>query len=499
VHSERRSPATYVAACFAIGLVTLVVTFLVMTHRTHTMSWGEEILKTEHYVWIEGETLTQEDLEFIAGIRQLRTLELINCNVAECRLPELTFASKKLYRLELDGTKGLWDLSFLADLPIESLSLVDCPGVSEIPQLNWDTVRELKIDGTDVEDLSPLVGKELEILSFAHTDVSDISALAGMDALWEVDGSYTNVRSLDALTGLDRIWGLCFDGCPIRSLKEPFSTWRLYEVSLADTPVKDLSGLKGCDSLRTLDVGGCKRLSDLSWLDRANYETLTILDVSGTKLTMDDLGWLGSAKSLEELTLDGIALDNLDFCRRLPELRLLSCVGCGITNLAGLSRCEKLETVLLAHNELESLEGLPTLDDEWPSLLLDVSHNQLKSVRDLPKGPYRMLLLQGNATDIGRTLGPDIVAECVSVPWFAGIDDTRLANRDDIYYLYLTECPEEEVSKLDIALGAWRYRRVSENELLQLIEDDDMRCMLRFDTAHYAACMRELNAQEEAE
>ena len=478
-----------ILAC-GLFVVTTVATVLVIVLGSHEMSWGERISRRESYVYVNGETLPQSDLAYIAGLRRLTNLTLINCDVAECRLPELAFASKRLSSVDLSGTRGLWDLSFLKTLPAQDLVLSDCPGVSDLTMLNLEALESLEVDGTEVSDLSPLAGSHVTRLSFAHTAVSDLTPLAGLDDLWWIDGSYTQVDSIDALADFGGLWRVRFDGCPIGDVTAEFQARYLCELSLSHVGASDLSGFAGCTGIERLDVGGNPALADLSWLDRDCCGTLTSLDLGQTGVEADALSWIGSCTGLEELTVDGIALGNLDLCRRLSGLKLVSAIDCGLTDVSGLSGCTKLTTILLGFNELTSLEGLPPLDGESLGLVLDLSYNRLTSLRDLPAVQYRGLLIQGNESGLGKTMPRDLEAYDLVMDWYEGMEDGLFSDRYSYAEIYLLGCPRSQREAVDSKLGSWLVTHVREDELFDLLERDELAYGLWVDLSDYVEIAR---------
>lgn len=484
----------------AVGIAMATVAWFALAFhlgflgRGHEMSWGERISPSESYVFVSNETLTQDDLEYIAGLRNLSSLTLYECNVAECNLPKIEFKSKNLWSVDLSGTKGLWDLSFLSKLPAETLRLIDCPGIDDISMLNWDVLTTLKIDGTDVTSLAPLEGSKVSDISFARTKVSDLSPLEHLEGpLWQVDGSYSEVSSLDSLAGANDLWGIVFDGCPIEEISTPFATDRLYEVSLAHTPVSDLTGLSGCKSILTLDLTGDENVDDLSWIDPGCYETLEGLCLGGTSCDVYDIRWVSSCRNLTKLTLDGIRLKDLSICERLSDLETISAINCGLTDVSSLAHCPKLATVMLGYNRLESVEGIPTPAHEYREMILDLSHNQLASVRDLPSGKYECIMLQGNGDEVARTIPSGVESYAVTIDWCSGLEDTRLRDREQFSYIYLLGCPEDRKNEMDYAFSSWRVKHVDEEGFLEVLESDSFIYDPDGVLVNYVRIARELN------
>ena len=85
-----------------------------------------------------------------------------------------------------------------------------------------------------------------------------------------------------------------------------------------------------------------------------------------------------------------------------------------------------------------------------------------------------LIMLHGNDPDIGRTVPAGVSSYDVVVPWFAGIDDSRLAKYDNFSYLHLLDCPLDQRGHVTNALGSYRTSYATEEELWQLLLDDDL-------------------------
>lgn len=466
--------------------MTLVLAIVLLHPRQHVMSWGEEISPRETYVYVDHQTLTPDDLEYLASIKTMHSMHLQECDLSECPLRGLTFASKELSSLDLTGCTGLWDLSFLSDLSVDDLCLVDCTDVDDLSVINFDGLYSLDVSGTSVDDLSPLAGTELRNLAFARTEVSDITPLTKMANLYSIDGSDTEVASIDALAGIGWLSRVAFDGCPITGITQPFASRYMNEISLNRTQVSDLSGLSRCVCLRTLSVGGNPELNDISWLDEANYETLTKVNLAFTGFDARQLGWLRSCENLRELTVDGIELGNLDAFRKMRNLTYLSAVACGITDISGLRGCTSLETVLLGFNSITDARDIPVPDEEWPTMVLDLSYNQLNSLADVPATSYRGLLLQGNDLGSSERVPAALEADDVVVSWYQGIEKSPLCSFDRFPRVYLVGCPTSQFGKVDAAFSSFQLDRLSEDELWYLLRVDGLDYHLFVDFSWYA-------------
>ena len=471
----------------AVGVINLVLAVIMLFPKPYTMSWGEEIDRRETYLRVEGKTFTQDDLEAVASIRTLKSLTLKDCNVAECRLPDLRFASRGLYELELVNVKGLWDLSFLSNVPVEYLTLRDCTQVDDLSTINLDELTELDISGTSVSDLSPLAGSKIWTLSFARTKVSDISPLAEMRSLRHVDGSDTQASSLDAVMGIDMPSGLDFAGCPIEKLPDDLDLTYTYELDLSRTKIRDFSVLGDCRGFTRLDLAGNPQLEDMSWLDDESLASLKRLNLAGTGLEKDDLAFLRKCPHLEELYLDGIALGDLTAIGELRELTYLSAVGCDLEDVSGIKRLPEIETLLLGYNHITDLSGLPAPNDEWAEMVLDLSHNGLTSLKGLPAGAYRLLLLQGNDIDYATTLSPKIDSYMIIASWNDSVEKSALSEYGCFSVLYVPDYPEDRGGVAPDGFSSYQFVRTNPDQVLYALLNDGFDYSLYTDFEWYVA------------
>ena len=302
--------------------------------------------------------------------------------------------------------------------------------------------------------------------------MEDLSPLADLSGLRSVNGSYTKVTSLKALTALEALEELRFDGCGLGALKQPFASLRLKEVGLAGAGVTSLKALSNCTVLTELELADNPGLTSMDWLDAQNYDTLRVLDVARTGLDADDLAWVGtSCTGLTELSVDGISLGDLSLCANLTGLTKLSAVNCEIGDLSGLAGCTGLTTAYLSCNKISELTGLEQLAlTSRPTL--DFTSNALESLSALPAGNYRALMLYDNAAGVAATIPDGVGCYQVTTPYFEGIEESVLAtgNFDKVY---VADCPQNQVVRLQGAFPSGRLELLSSDELLERYANDD--------------------------
>lgn len=493
-----------VAALVVLALVA-VLTFGLGSHSsptTYVASWGSSIYLDTNSVIVRDTAVTQEDVETFAQMENLTSLYFYDCDLSGCNLSQLAQASAPLKTLDLSGSTGIDDLSFLANLPLKKLHLSGWEAFDDLSLLPLEHLEELYVDGTGISDLSPLAeASQLQVLDFSDTAVTDLTPLEQLSSLQGIAGARTHVTSLEALFGLENLTALDFSGCaPADSLgitvspavpltigeqqdaaRTTFASLSLTTIRLNDADIVDLNAFQNCTRIEELCLSGHTGLDDLSWFDSQNYATLERLDLSHTKLTPSDLAFVAQCPKLKALKLDGLELGDLSFMDGLTSLTYLSAVNCGLTDISPLTSCTYLNVVLLSHNKITDASPLKYLAYvDASSTLIDLSYNALTSVAPLARGTYRALFLQGNADEIGGTIGTDVNAWELVVPWYAGLLDSDIAEGKDRYYrIYLIGCPENQILNVQDALGSSCVEFVTTDELSQLMSEDALEYPLR--------------------
>jgi Leucine-rich repeat (LRR) protein len=274
-----------------------------------------------------------EDGEALPPAGERRDIvELKVSEYAEIEWEELS-GLPALERLTISGW-GVFDLEILPVLPrLQRLTIDPCPDLEDVSALlRQPSLTHLELcggAGTDldrlkVETLSRLTG--LRSLGFYRDGLSDLSFVAGMTVLERLDLFSRVLRNLGPLAGCASLRKLNLDGCnevagvdALAALPNLGELWLSGPVTadlapLAGTPLErlviqhrrikdlpvdlesiaripgletleilsaDLVGLDGLagSSVRTLRLGRCLRLTDLSAVGALpNLETLRISD-----------------------------------------------------------------------------------------------------------------------------------------------------------------------------------------------------------------------------
>lgn len=295
--------------------------------------------------------------------------------------------------------------------PITAADLAGLTALTTLPGLPGEGIRDL----TGLEQATNLAQLEL-----AFHQVADLSPLAGLDRLG-VLGMFGNEVA---------------DLAPLRDLP------RLQELWLTSNPLSDLSPLVEIPGLRTLFLGGHGHtisdptplgeltnlvslyadgvgITDLALLSRSTRLTalsiennpvadlsplaalsLSVLDVSGTSVALDDVAALPGSRALSILTVGALAIDDLSPLADFRALRTLRLHANRITDLSPLRGLSGLEWLELQDNRIGDvgpLRGLSRLRQ------LNLSDNELSDIGPLDglAGLRNLDLSRNDLTDIG--------------------------------------------------------------------------------------------------
>ena len=335
-----------------------------------------------------GAPITEDDLAtlftFTASFEKIRNLTGLDLAT---NLQELDLSFNEVARLS-----PLADLTRLSELHVTFNKVSDLT-----PLQGMVGLRELWLTHNPTSDLSPLRGfHQLELLSIGGPDhvVSDVSPL----------GELTNLEFLNAvnlgITDLSLVSGLA----------------QLSFLSVPDNPVSDLSPLREMPNLRSVDVGGTE-VRDLSPL---SDHVLDSLDISRTRLTLQDVSDLQRSRGLSSLRIGGLGIEDLSPVSEFRQLRMLSLDNNRVRDLSPLSALFGLWSLSLKDNAVSDLGPLGSVA---ALTILDLTNNRISDVAPLAGLPgLRLLNLSDNdLSDIAPLAGP-------SGLWSLDLSDTDVSD-----------------------------------------------------------------------
>jgi Leucine-rich repeat (LRR) protein len=279
--------------------------------------------------------ITDAGLKQLRNMTRLSTLDLSGNEITDAGLSELRNL-KELTELDLrhthvagNGLKELRNLKQLTKLNLPTERITDT-GLKEVGELK--NLTEMDLAYTQVTDagLKELVGlARLSTLNLSDTKVTS----AGLTELKRL----TNLREIDIEPTAANLRGLA----ALPSLREvdPY-----YHVT-TDSALKDLAALKNLTSLNLSQT-----VTDAGLAVVPQFEKLTKLDLSNTKITDAAFKSLGRSTTLVELDLSSTPINGAGFkeLHGLRNLKQLNLHGTKITDaslkdLAGITSLTEVD------------------------------------------------------------------------------------------------------------------------------------------------------------
>jgi hypothetical protein len=195
---------------------------------------------------------TAPALDDPAGNRWEQVLEGLRKKNSDFQDAQANFQeeAQRIVAVGLDGA-GASDISPLAGLPLQFLSLKGCP-VSDLAPIRGMPLRELAVEETQVADLSPVSESPVETLWLNNAPVSDLSPLSGLP-LKNLHLVATKVTDLAPLRGmpLEQLW---LNETQVVDVS-PLAECPLVSLTLHKTPVRDIAVVRSLPTLQRLHIG----------------------------------------------------------------------------------------------------------------------------------------------------------------------------------------------------------------------------------------------------
>lgn len=296
---------------------------------------GKTVDEESDTFYLSGVTLGAEDKTKIASLKNLRTLSLVSC--------------------------GLTDVSFLSSLDGLTTLYLNKNAISDIsPLCGLAGLRTLYLDENPVSDparlsaLQNLTTLSLKGIAVADYVVEDLRA--AMPGCSIFDDSVVDAARPLSLGGLDfnaDVTMLDLSGRGISDISKLAYCENLEKLYLSGNPLDGVGTLRELGTLKVLELVGCG-LTDTDLGVILGLRSLTWLDLTGNSaLTAEGLEELKKALPTCEVIHDEvfykITLGGQTFQSDITNLGLPHM---NITELKGLEKCERLESVDLAGNSI---------------------------------------------------------------------------------------------------------------------------------------------------
>lgn len=252
------------------------------------------------------------------------------------------------------------NLDIIQDLYLENVSSLD--DLAMFSDLNTITIVDSNIDNLDILAKFP----NLISLRLSNVTVNNIcqNTLDNITTLVLLGNNVINYNDISKFPNLKKISIIQCNNLNNISFVNYLNY--LEEVQLYDLNINDISALKNCPNLSSLDVSGLNN-KDYSFL---NNKKITNLSINETNI--NDFHFLETLTSLETLSLNTTNFSNAKYIKNCP-IKYLNIYGTYISSLSDLpNTIEILE--ISACTRLDSLEGIKNLPNLNMLNIVDLEH-----------------------------------------------------------------------------------------------------------------------------
>lgn len=231
-------------------------------------------------------------------------------------------------------------------------------------------LRVLILDYQQISDISPLADLPLEYLSLTGNQISDLSPLENCQTLQRLDLGENPVRSVVVLAQLPALREVVLEATGITSVSALAGSDIRY-LNVRSTWVSDYSPLESCPHLTRLITGELPDGAAETLTGLTGLEELRLYSTPGL-----DLSQFTRFQQLQELDLYGCTISHPEALGELENLRLLNLGETGLSDLSCFSDFPVLTELDLRENPLKDLSSL--LNCPWITrLTLSPRHQPL--------------------------------------------------------------------------------------------------------------------------
>lgn len=334
-HAQRRKrkwllPVLFVAALALLG-ISGICYYREMPYQFHSELVEEAVRRQLGRT--DGQAITKEEL---AGIESLRICG--DYILTENEQHQQHSASHSVDGTEISGSGNISDLTDLVYMK---------------------NLRTLVLDRQEITDISPLAALPLESVSLCRNPVTDISALSGMDTLRELYLEETGVQSLEDMAEMTSLRVLRIGN------EQPVDL-----TPVAELPLEELCMVMVAeDSTEILQKLPLKRLRFHSWsmeLEEAVGQMTDLEELTIYGYQYDTLLSLLSLTDLRTLDLYGGRLQSVEGIEALAKLTFLGINNTPVQDISPLAALEQLTWLGLDNTEITDFSVLTELKNlQW--------------------------------------------------------------------------------------------------------------------------------------
>lgn len=240
-------------------------------------------------------------------------------------------------------------------------------GVKSLEGLEYAVnMTQLDLAGNEIVDLTPIKNcKKLEKLDLSsqystsqYKELSDISPLENLTNLKVLRLKSNDIEDVSILKNLINLEELdLFGNRKIKSI-EGFEKLTKLKILLLNRTrsIKDITPLKECKNLQQLSIQGNKVDNIDALKDHKNLEKL---DISSNNIK--DITAISSSVNLTELLANGNKIENILAIKDLVNLKILHISENKISDISSLEKLTNLTDLDLSNNPISSVDALKNL------------------------------------------------------------------------------------------------------------------------------------------
>ncbi|MFK4293128.1 leucine-rich repeat domain-containing protein [Bacillus sp. RC250] len=445
------------------------------------------------------------DLTPLSQMKKIKILDLIGNNIKDLTPLFTVLSLEEVYLAnnQVSNLSGIEKLKNVNLLWIGNNKISDVEPISKMSNL-----IELEIADSEIKDISSLSKLvKIQVLNLEENYISDISPLSNLTNLHEINlgaNEISDIKSVEELgkrTSIDiqrqkifldeasvdeeiKIPVYNFKGEPLQNIKlksegatlsNGFIKWnspgeKIYEFKLDTNPAESKIRFNGTviqsivekqtesknvildknlqQHINKKNFGRENLNAPITKEDLLQIKTLEIPKEKGKEIK--DLTGLEYMTNLENLTLEGVGLKNIEFISNLKQLKDVNVSHNKIEDITPLSSLENLQWLNLADNHIKDVSVLGSMLD---LLSLKLAGNEIRDVRPL------IQLGQWFSIDAGRQkiiLNEAKVNEEIQVPVYdlegETIENIKLTSEGGTFNngVMKWSTPGEKVYKFDL-------------------------------------------------
>lgn len=291
----------------------------------------EDLAKLTHLENLTIKNIPTGSLQDLAGLTELRSLDLTGCRFAAS------------------------ELAVLQNLPkLEKLVLSNCALSTLADLANVTTLTYLDISNNTIRNLEPLTGMEnMRELYMKLNAITSLDVLAYLYNLEKLDVSFNNISSLNSLAQCPKLTWLDVSNNTVSSVNGIANLQLLSSLSLNSNNLSDVSALGNCTQLKELSFTD-NHISDISAL--ASLQNLEIIDFSYNSIYA--LPEWPKTSALRVVQGSYNAVSSIYMLGGMPNLTYVSMDYNKLTDISALAECPNLVQVNVFGNAIGDVSAL---------------------------------------------------------------------------------------------------------------------------------------------